>query len=222
MSVSNKDVVVIYFPDTWGHNFTPPYEMLFQYEALKLLPIKIILVDYRVDNLNEVIETNHERIFLVVISTIIKYTSITISKQYEDGLKVSEELYSKYKIPIAWTGLAATIMSKQLLSYPFVNFVLKGNGEDTLYHLVNFFINQTALNSISNLDYKADGVTKISKEFLLQNSFIKYGNFDISKLNISKFIHNNSFDYIATIGCVNQCGFCSVPAIFSQKWFNNK
>jgi len=219
MKPSERDTVIIYFPDTGGHNFTPPYELLFQYEALKSLPVKVILVDHRTNDLKEILNQHHQTTLLVVISTIIKYTSITISKQYDDGILASEYIHVNYSLPVLWTGLAPTILD--LLLSPFTDYILKANSERALLQLVKAFLERSTFDNIENLGYKNDDKMMIQNTVVPYDAFEHFGNFDLSVLDIRKYIHNQTFDYVATTGCINKCSFCTVPLIYSQKCFHN-
>ena len=101
--------ILIYFPDTKGYNFTPPYESLFQIKALEDFADKIIFIDARKSNDNNFIKQALSDVSIVIISTLIKYTSITISFQLKDGIKFSK-LAESFSLPVIWTGMAAYLL----------------------------------------------------------------------------------------------------------------
>jgi anaerobic magnesium-protoporphyrin IX monomethyl ester cyclase len=213
--------VVIYYPDTGGHNFTPPYELLIQKKAIAHLGYIVLLIDGRHDNLMDTIKEKFNNILLFVVSTLIKYTSITIAQQYEDGLKVSQLIREKHKIPVLWTGLAPNILTKQLIGYQSIDFLLKGNGVHGLSELILSLVNNFGLEGIPNLVYKKFDSIIINEEIKPENCFTQYGDFNISDINLKNYVHNNKLDYLSSIGCVNACSFCSVPFIYNRKWFHN-
>ena len=131
-----KNTVLIYFPDTGGHNFTPPYVMLFQINALKNAGVEILICDSRNQSFIDIFTKNKKRIFLIIISTIIKYTSITITHQYIDGVDICLYIKKNSTIPIVWTGLAANVMTEQLVSNPNIDLIIKGNSDNKLNQLI--------------------------------------------------------------------------------------
>ncbi|HNQ67640.1 MAG TPA: radical SAM protein [Bacteroidales bacterium] len=215
------DKVLIYFPDTGGYNFTPPYEVLFQVKALQNSGVEIILADSRTDNVKEIIDQNKDNLLLVIISTLIKYTSITISRQYTDGLKIAEYTKRNSDAWTLWTGLAASILTDKIIEKNYNNFVLTGISDNKINAFIESLRNKQSFNLIPSLVYKENGQINKNEDDKYYNSFKDYGNFDFNKIDLKPYIHNQTLDYIASNGCVNSCSFCSVPNIYCQHWNHN-
>lgn len=212
--------VLIYFPDTAEHNFTPPYEILFQAEALKSFNIEIILADNRTDDVFSILKKQSQDISLLIISTIIKYTSITIRNQIEDGFFIASEAKKYSGIPVLWTGLAASILENKILNDPHSDFIIKGTSEESLIQFIDSFINNRKYADIPNLGFRQNGIAVINKCKII-NAWKKWGNFNPDYIDMGHFIHDNTLDYLVSTGCVNSCSFCSVPLIYEKKWQHN-
>lgn len=212
-----KNTVLIYFPDTRGHNFTPPYEVLFQVRALEHFKDRIKILDARIDNNEVEIENLLKNTSIIIISTLIKYTSITISFQLKDGISLSKRA-SELSTPVIWTGMAACLLEKNIKECCPNDLILKSNYEGYLYEIITAFFNSKELIGLSEIF--AD--INIKTNFLKTNSFDEFGDFSFDTINEKKYIHNNTIDYVATTGCINSCSFCSVPAIYRRQWTHNK
>ncbi|MGI6320413.1 MAG: B12-binding domain-containing radical SAM protein [Bacteroidales bacterium] len=191
--MKQESEVIIYFPNTGDANYTPPYEAMFQKKALESIGLQSIIIDGRFESLDKHITPNNKNITLI-ISTIIKYTSITIINQYNDGLKIAKEYFEKYSLKSIWTGQAALLLKDQLLDLESTESVIDNIDEKVL---LNF----------------------LSEKFSINTNSLEYDcNFDIDCIDLKPYIHNKTLDYISSTGCINSCTFCSVPSIYKQKW----
>lgn len=205
--------VLIYYPNTGGYNFTPPYESLFLIKALEKFKDRIIFVD--ASKSENPPENYLEETEIVIITTLIKYTSITITLQVKDGIEFSK-IAAKKQIPVIWTGMAAILLEKVLFNHCPNDVLIKCKDEKFLQH----FLEQYFISDNRN-DLKIFYEKVINTYIPAKNTFEHFGDFDFSFINPKLYIHNNTFDYIATTGCVNNCSFCSVPALYQRIWSHN-
>jgi len=212
--------IIIYFPDTAGCNFTPPYEILFQAKALENLPVEIIIADHRIDDIKKVIREYHKETILFIISSLYKYWCTSIIRQNIDGFKMAEFVKEEYNLPVLWIGNSATMLGKSILNKPFVDFIIYNGNEKSLSQFVSAFISNTNLKEIKNLSYKEHNQI-ITNPREHDNSFELFGDFDLSLLKIENYIHNNTLNYVASTGCINNCSFCFVPIANSRRWHHN-
>ncbi|MDD2387894.1 MAG: radical SAM protein, partial [Bacteroidales bacterium] len=216
-----KNKILIYFPDTGGYNFTPPYELLFQSKALENSGFEIILADARIHEFNKLVDIHKEQLFLVIISTLIKYTSITISRQYPDGLNAAEYVKKDSDIPVLWTGLASSILTDRIIEKHFNDYILTGISDNKISIFVQCLQSNKSLEYVPSLVYKVDGKIHKNEDDKFFNSLKDYGNFKLAEIDLKPYIHNHTLDYIASTGCVNSCSFCSVPNIYCRHWNHN-
>lgn len=215
-----KNRILIYFPDTGGHNFTPPYEALFQAKAIENIQYEVVIVDSRLMDIEQAFEVYDNSIAFIVISTLMKYTSITISSQLTDGKKI-EKLALLRNIPVVWTGLGASLLPKNYLHNNQNVFLIKGGNEKSLELFVKHFPDGDKYGTIPSLSGNMNGDVFENAFSLYLDHFTDFGNFSLNAIDISKYIRNSTIDYIATTGCVNSCKFCSVPMIYNKKWQHN-
>jgi radical SAM superfamily enzyme YgiQ (UPF0313 family) len=215
-----KNKIIIYFPDTAGYNFTPPYELLIQAEALKEIDAEIILADNRTVNFDTVFSKYALQTKCVIISTIIKYTSISIIKQIQDGFLTAEKVKNRSDVPVIWTGLASTVVAAHILEDKNSDFLIRGTGEKALLQFLNAYFKNEKYTHIPNLWYKKNNNPFINN-YEYHNAWDPWGNFNPEVINMENYINSNSLDYIASTGCINDCTYCTVPVIYKRKWKHN-
>lgn len=208
--MKNKNIL-IYYPDTKNYNPTPPYESLMLIEALKDFSERIIFVDAAKDHFE--IEKLVQDSEICIITTLIKYTSITINFQLKDGINFSKIL-KNYKVPVVWTGMAPILLNKSIEENCPDDILVKTTDEIFL----KIFIENYTRNNKNIKEIYEDTLSDFIED---KNSFKKFGNYNFEKISVEKYIHNNTFNYLATTGCVNSCSFCSVPVIYKKKWTHN-
>jgi radical SAM superfamily enzyme YgiQ (UPF0313 family) len=86
---------------------------------------------------------------------LIGITSLT--NTYYNSLEISKMIKSKSEIPIVMGGPHPTIFPTETLKNPYVDFVVSGEGENTIVELVNALESDKSLKDIKGLYYKIDG-----------------------------------------------------------------
>lgn len=213
--------IIIWFPDTGKYNTTPPYEIYMQTKALADLPVDVLPIDGRFEDVKKVLDENHKETILFVVSTIIKYTSITIIKQVSNGQSMLEYIKENYNIPVALTGQAAGFLQHIKPETIKYDYIIKGISEEAVKTLSEKLIDDQAL-SKHDIQVETNDTSKNNKGYALYDFWIKYGNYEFSGINLEPYITNNSIDYIASSGCVNDCRFCTVPVNYHRHWYHNK
>ncbi|MGC9330828.1 MAG: B12-binding domain-containing radical SAM protein [Bacteroidales bacterium] len=208
--------IIIYFPDAGKYNYTPPYEILMQAKALDDLPVDVLCVDGRFDDIRKMLNAHHKETILFVVSTIIKYTSITISKQFADAQDILNHVKTHYTIPVVLTGQAAGFLEYVASGKHNYDYAIKGISEEALRVMVKKMIKK------KNISQNGGNKTSpLPDDYALYNVWEKYGNFNFSGINIEHYVKNHTIDYIATIGCVNACSYCTVPVNYRRHWYHN-
>ncbi len=211
------DTILIYFPDTKNYNSVLSYELVYQEAAIRHKNRNIILIDGRYEkNIEKIVLENKIKLFIV--STLIKFTSIAVNFQIEDGLQKTKQIKNISDIPVLWTGLIPTVIPNDLLNNNDIDYILTGQSDHVLNKFADGIINNNLDNSIKGLGYKdPNNELYINKNDSIPDE-INVTNLDYNKINFSKYIHNNTIDYLASTGCPNNCSFCSVPIVYNRKW----
>ncbi len=119
---------------------------------------------------------------------------------------------SKKEIITIFGGPEVTYNSKDYLKdYPYVDYIIKGEGEEILPHLINSLENNQSLDKVMGIMYRhkerileTPGINKIKN---IEDLPFPYGA-EFIKENRKKSFKNKYIYYETTRGCPYRCGFC--------------
>ncbi len=143
--------------------------------------------------------------------------------QIRDGLNVCAAVREQYPdLPIIWGGYHPTTQPDQTLQNPFVDIVVRGQGELTFKEVVHRLHEKRSLDGVVGISYKQDGhiITNPDQEFTDLNLFppIPYDMIDVeSHVKDYKF-GKRCLDYYISQGCAANCAFCSEPIFCHRHW----
>lgn len=135
--------------------------------------------------------------------------------QITDGLKFAKLVREKNgQVPLIWGGVHATIEPMQTAASPYVDIVVKGQGEETFTELVRALDNKQPLDGILGIVYKKDGkiIENPNRPHKSINNFPSIPYYLLGE-TIHKYIKKNAFaernlTYISSVGCPFHCRFC--------------
>ncbi len=119
---------------------------------------------------------------------------------------------SKKEITTIFGGPEVTYNKKEYLNrYSYVDYIIKGEGEEVLPSLINAIENNKNLEDIKGIMYRQNGKTfetpGINKIHNLKNIPFPYET-EYSRENKKDFFKNKYIYYETTRGCPFSCGFC--------------
>ena len=119
------------------------------------------------------------------------------------------------RVPIVWGGYFASNYTQAALNAPYVDFAVRGQGEDTFLELLEALRGRCALADIPGLSYKdADGAQRHNPERPLKpvDSFpwLPYHRIPAEKYLLPTFLGRRTAVHQASIGCPFRCNFCGV------------
>jgi radical SAM superfamily enzyme YgiQ (UPF0313 family) len=126
------------------------------------------------------------------------------------------EVRQRYpQIPIVWGGYFPSNYTEAALNAPYVDFAVRGQGEDTFLELLTTLRSQGNLEGIRGLSYKdSDGSHRHNPEHPLRplNDFPWYPYHRIPAQNylLPTFLGRRTAVHQASIGCPYRCNFCGV------------
>jgi radical SAM superfamily enzyme YgiQ (UPF0313 family) len=125
-------------------------------------------------------------------------------------------------VPIVWGGYFPTLYPEVALNADYVDFVVRGQGEDTLAELMDALKagDPAALTSIRGLSWRRDGVAVNNSERAINRARIapvlNYDALADAKAYLVKtFLGERTAAHQAALGCRFRCTFCGVAAMFS-------
>lgn len=122
--------------------------------------------------------------------------------------------------PIAWGGYFPTLYASAAINAPYVDYVIRGQGEDTLLELLDRLPDNSAMNDIGGLTWKKHGqpVHNPERKFRPPQEYPPYpyeraG--DVNRYMRPSFMGTRTAVHQASLGCRYHCTFCGVVSMFN-------
>lgn len=124
-------------------------------------------------------------------------------------------------ITIVWGGYFPSLYTDTALRADYVDFVVRGQGEETFTALIDVCRNGGSLADIPGLSYKENGRIIHNPERVWKgpNAFpvYPYHKIDAPKFIGRSFLGNRTAVHQASIGCPYACNFCGVVTAYGSK-----
>jgi radical SAM superfamily enzyme YgiQ (UPF0313 family) len=124
------------------------------------------------------------------------------------------------EFPVILGGWHPSLLPMQTLESPFIDVVVKGQGEETMLEVVEHLRTRSALDLVAGIGFKRDGKLIFTPERPLKR---------IEDLP-PKAYHLADFDayerscgrrwamYISSLACPFNCSYCTNAAVYGRKW----
>ena len=219
---------------------TPPIGLAYLAGALKSQKIEFEVIDGVGLNLDQITKldyvdgygvglTNDEIVERINPATDIIGISCMFSSSWTHDYNLIQKIRRKFAhVTIILGGEHATACANYIISeFPEVNFCIKGEGEQTLIHLINWIRSKKdercdipgVVSRLSNRPYSTQNPQRIKN--IDQIAWPDWDMIPLSEYMKRKVSHgtsNKSMPIMASRGCPYQCTFCSSPQMWSPLW----
>lgn len=142
--------------------------------------------------------------------------------QLTSAIAVSEAVReSRPDVPIIWGGAFPTVCPDAALNSPYVDFAVRGQGEDAIIELLDALaVGQSqALASIAGLTWRRDGqvVHNSDRTFsaMSLNRMLPYDRLENPRQYLTRtYLGQRTVGYQAALGCRFRCTFCGVATMY--------
>ncbi len=136
---------------------------------------------------------------------------------HREALEIAQRVKRRLDVPVIMGGPHVSEVPEFVLSNPYVDYVIRGEGEKPVVGFIRFLLGNMKLEDVPNLGYKKDGrlcFNPIEENYLINELPVP----DFSDLPIERYkIAGNPLAFMITSrGCPHKCSFCSVHTTFGN------
>jgi radical SAM superfamily enzyme YgiQ (UPF0313 family) len=151
--------------------------------------------------------------------------SVMGGPQLRSAIVVSRAIRSRFPTtPIIWGGHFPTICAEPSLNVPYVDYVVRGQGEETLREILDahFGASTDALGAIAGLSWRSSSGIVHNKNRAFSAAGLTrdlpYERLGNPRQYLGRtFLGRRTTGYQAALGCRFRCTFCGVAAMFRGK-----
>jgi len=145
--------------------------------------------------------------------------------QLPSAIAVSRAIREKLPtVPIIWGGAFPTSCPEAALNAPYVDYAVRGQGEDTLVELLDALAERhnEALDPIPGLTWRLHGKIVHNKDRMFSAAsltrMLPYDKLDNPRQYLPRtYLGRRTAGYQAALGCRFRCTFCGVATMFRGK-----
>jgi anaerobic magnesium-protoporphyrin IX monomethyl ester cyclase len=220
MVPKNKPKIILYYPKPF------PSRRPYVKAPLSLIAISSFLAkeDFEIIIVSENLYDQPVKKILQEIPTALclGITAMT-GHQILDGLRVARLVREIYpNLPIIWGGWHPTLEPDGTIRSPYVDIVVRGQGERTFTELIYALIKKEALDNILGISYKKDNEIIHNMDRPLEdiNNFPPY---PYHLIEVEKVLFDNEYgsrvlNYVSSFGCPWDCSFCAEKKAHKRRW----
>lgn len=166
-----------------------------------------------------------ERILKLCDTHDVELLGVTVmpGPQMAAAVEASREIRARRpNLKIAWGGYFPSIYPDASLNAKYVDFAVRGQGEDTLLELLDAIRGKRTLDSIPGLSYKDEfGFHRNNRERSMKGPdhfpWSPFHRVPVKKYLRPSFFGKRTAVHHASIGCPYNCTFCGVHAAYGRQ-----
>jgi radical SAM superfamily enzyme YgiQ (UPF0313 family) len=126
------------------------------------------------------------------------------------------------RVPIVWGGYFPSLYTDATLNAPYVDFAVKGQGEDTLLELLETLRSGGDVSGVRGLAFKDQFGLKVHTAARPLKSpdeypWLPYHRLDPDRYIARTFLGSRTAVHQASIGCPFRCNFCGVVPVYDRE-----
>jgi anaerobic magnesium-protoporphyrin IX monomethyl ester cyclase len=177
----------------------------------------------------EILDGNIDRtLHVTLLSRIrergVKYVGFTVmpGPQLTQAIQLSRLIRDKSPgVTIIWGGYFPSLHAAVVLGAPYVDFVIRDQGDFSFRMLIDCLEKGGSLSSIPGLSYKDGCLRHNEKQPMIDPCVLPplpYHRVDIGRYVGQTYIGTRTVNYHSSVGCPFLCGFCAVASSYRARW----
>lgn len=147
-------------------------------------------------------------------------TTAMTGPQIHNAIEISKFVKEHADTPVIWGGIHPTILPGQTLNNPYIDIIVRGEGEETLRELLFALKEKSDLGKVEGISYKKEGNIVHTED----RTFIKHGELpdipyhliDHTKYTLQRY-GGQSIMMLTSTGCPHKCTYCYNTAL-NNSW----
>jgi radical SAM superfamily enzyme YgiQ (UPF0313 family) len=135
--------------------------------------------------------------------------------QIQGGISAAKLVRRLSDVPIVWGGWHVSLLPEESVKSPYVDIVVRGQGEITFAHLVDAIEAKLDLRQIPGITFKDDGkvISNVDRPVISLDNLdpLPYDHLDTNR-------YYPHFSFLSSIGCPMSCGFCADAVVYKGRW----
>jgi anaerobic magnesium-protoporphyrin IX monomethyl ester cyclase len=154
----------------------------------------------------------------------IRYIGFTVmpGPQLRESILISRSIKREFpSVTIIWGGYFPSLHSNVALQAPYVDFVIRDQGDFSFRQLIDALESGGNLGTIQGLSYKHSTIQHNSKQQLIDPNVLPplpYAKVEIARYIGRTYLGTRTINYHSSVGCPFLCGFCAVAAVYKARW----
>jgi anaerobic magnesium-protoporphyrin IX monomethyl ester cyclase len=154
--------------------------------------------------------------------TLFVGTTAMTGYPIKQALEFVKAAKSIRNVPVVWGGGHASVFPEQTLSHELVDYIVKGEGEETIRQFVRRLKQKKSMKGLKGLWYKEKNkiIRNPDSPFLDLN---RYTNVPYHLVDVERYIYKThyakrNFEVCTSRGCPHRCAFCYNVGINRRCW----
>ena len=208
---SDREIVLVFPGKFKAPDPQVPLSLLYLASPLEKAGYQVRIIDMRMQNPNEL--------------SVGKPVFVGISSMSGLQIRYSLEFAKKVRVenpscPIVWGGIHPSLLPEQTVDSPYVDVVVRGEGEATITDLANRLESNQPLSSVAGITYKVGGEIKTNPDRpLIELDTIPIAlPYHLLPIDEYPAVKSGRFHVQTSRGCPNRCGFCYNLNFNARRW----
>ena len=207
--------IVFFFPSFASSEATAPLGILAVATPLKRAGFEVVLID------STITPNFKQRVLEEVKDALCLGISLVTGPMIRETVDIARSVKSwDPEFPIILGGWHPSLLPRQTLEAPYLDYVVRGQGEDSLLELVQHIRASAAPDFIAGIGFKRDGRLIMTPERPLRPlvemppKAYELADFDAYERSCGR----RWAMYTSSLACPFNCGYCTNSGVYGRKW----